>query len=156
MHALRFALAGFVLVLTTAPPARAQTPAAMAEGPLLTLQTAIDEALERNPALLALRRASDAAATRPAQEKSLMPPMVEAQIWQWPIDTINPWNANMFMLSASQELPGKGKRDLCVRLMDSARAHPLRSSPPSTAPAPRAGVTATRADPRAGVRRRRP
>lgn len=91
---------------------------ATAEGPPLTLQAALAEALERNPALLALKRASETATTRPAIEKSLMPPMLETQIWQWPIDTINPGNANMYMFTVGQELPGKGKRDLRAALME--------------------------------------
>ena len=40
-----------------------------------------------------------------------MPPMAEAQIWQWPINTLNPWNTNMYMLMVGQEIPGRGKRD---------------------------------------------
>ena len=49
---------------------------------------------------------------RPAQERALAPPMLEGAIWQWPINTVNPWNTNMFMLMMSQEIPGRGKRDL--------------------------------------------
>jgi outer membrane protein TolC len=49
---------------------------------------------------------------RPGQERFLPPPMLEAQIWQWPINTINPWNTNMFMFMATQDLPGRGKRAL--------------------------------------------
>jgi outer membrane protein TolC len=49
---------------------------------------------------------------RPAQERFLAPPMLEAQIWQWPLNTINPWNTNMYMFMVSQEIPGRGKRAL--------------------------------------------
>jgi outer membrane protein TolC len=52
------------------------------------------------------------ASLRPGQERFLPPPMLEAQIWQWPINTINPWNTNMFMFMATQDLPGRGKRAL--------------------------------------------
>lgn len=41
-----------------------------------------------------------------------MPPTLEAQIWQWPINTVNPLNTNMYMLTASQDIPGRGKRQL--------------------------------------------
>lgn len=78
----------------------------------LTLQSAIDEALARNPSLIALRAEVDALRARPAQERFLAPPVLEAQIWQWPIDTLNPANTGMFMLMAGQELPGRGKRRL--------------------------------------------
>src|SRR4051812_48881865 len=62
------------------------------EGPPMTLQGVIQEALERNPELAALRDRIAVARQRPAQERSLMPPTGEAQIWQWPINTLNPAN----------------------------------------------------------------
>jgi outer membrane protein TolC len=82
------------------------------DGPALTLTAAIDEALQRNPELVALRRQFDAAQQRPAQERFLMPPSFEAQIWQWPVTTANPLNTNMYMFTIQQELPGRGKRAL--------------------------------------------
>jgi outer membrane protein TolC len=75
-----------------------------------TLQAALDEALARNPELIALRMELDVLRQRPAQERWLMPPMLEAQIWQWPIDTLNPARTGMYMLMAQQDLPGRGKR----------------------------------------------
>ncbi len=78
----------------------------------LSLKAALDEALANNLELLALRRQLDAVRLRPAQERSLSPPTIEAQIWQWPLNTFNPWNTNMFMFMVSQELPGRGKRTL--------------------------------------------
>lgn len=82
------------------------------EGPPLTLRAAVDEALQRNPALIALRAQFEAARHRPAQERYLMPPSFEAQIWQWPVTTLNPLNTNMYMFTVQQELPGRGKRAL--------------------------------------------
>jgi outer membrane protein TolC len=82
------------------------------DGPPLTLKIAIDEALQRNPTLVVLRRQFDAARQRPAQEGFLMPPSFEAQIWQWPITTLNPLNTSMYMFTGHQELPGRGKRVL--------------------------------------------
>ena len=41
-----------------------------------------------------------------------MPPSFEAQVWQWPVTTLNPLNTNMYMFTIQQELPGRGKRDL--------------------------------------------
>ena len=38
--------------------------------------------------------------------------MAEAQIWQWPINTLNPVNTNMYMFMVTQDLPGRGKREL--------------------------------------------
>src|SRR6266571_1830344 len=78
----------------------------------LTLAAAVEEAMARNPELVALRQQIDVARQRPVQERFLNAPMVEAQIWQWPINTLNPANTNMYMLMASQEIPGRGKRAL--------------------------------------------
>jgi outer membrane protein TolC len=36
--------------------------------------------------------------------------MLEAQIWAWPVTTLNPARTDMYMLMAEQELPGRGKR----------------------------------------------
>lgn len=82
------------------------------EGPPLTLREAVDEAFANNLDLIALRRRLETARLRPGQERFLAPPMLEAQIWQWPLNTINPWNTNMYMFMVSQELPGGGKRAL--------------------------------------------
>ena len=76
----------------------------------LTLSAAIAEALERHPALHALRAEYEAARAMPAQEGFLSPPMLETQIWAWPITTLNPTRADMYMFMAEQELPGRGKR----------------------------------------------
>ena len=78
----------------------------------LTLQDALDEAVARNPRLIALRRRFDAMQFRPAQAFALPPPSFEAQIWQWPISTLDPRNTNMYMVTVGQALPGRGKRVL--------------------------------------------
>jgi cobalt-zinc-cadmium efflux system outer membrane protein len=72
----------------------------------------MEEALTSNPTLVVLRRESDAARQRPEESRGLPPPTLSAQIWQWPINTINPVNTNMYMFTLEQELPGRGKRDL--------------------------------------------
>ncbi len=82
------------------------------DGPPLSLQAAIDEALVRNPSLIALRARFDAARHRPGQERSLAAPTFEAQIWQWPLNTLNPRNVDMYMFMAGQDIPGPGKRAL--------------------------------------------
>jgi outer membrane protein, heavy metal efflux system len=78
--------------------------------PALSLRGAIAEALARNPELIALRQQYEAARAAPALERYLGSPMLEAQIWGWPITTLNPARTDMYMLTAEQELPGKGKR----------------------------------------------
>jgi outer membrane protein, heavy metal efflux system len=85
---------------------------AVAEGPPLTLKAALDEALAKNLDLAALRAQIQVARERPAQERSLAPPMLEGTIWQWPVNSLNPTNTNMYMFMVGQELPGRGKRDL--------------------------------------------
>ena len=37
--------------------------------------------------------------------------MAETQIWQWPINSLNPADTNMYMFMVGQDLPGRGKRD---------------------------------------------
>ncbi len=82
------------------------------EGPPVTLTDLLRQAAEKNPELVALRRQIEVARQRPARARGLNPPMAEAQIWQWPINTLNPANANMYMFTVSQEFPGRGKREL--------------------------------------------
>lgn len=93
-----------------APPPRSER---VYDGPLLGLPEAVREALDRHPDLAALRAREVAARARPDTERFLMPPVLEAQIFQWPFDTINPGDAQM-MFTLEQELPGRGKRPLRV------------------------------------------
>lgn len=97
------------LVCATAWPAGAQ------EASPLTLQAAIDEALSRHPELAAIRAGIETGRLRAAQQRSLVPPMLEAQIWQWPIDTASPSRVS-YMVSARQAFPGPGKRALREQL----------------------------------------
>jgi cobalt-zinc-cadmium efflux system outer membrane protein len=116
------AAAALTIAMFAEPAASGQVPSGGAsqhpqeyrhyEGPPVTLTSLLQEAAEKNPDLIALRRQVDVMRHRPAQERGLTPPMAEAQIWQWPINTINPANTNMYMFMLSQELPGRGKRDL--------------------------------------------
>ena len=80
--------------------------------PALTLDVAVADALERNPTLIVLRRQYEAATYRPARQLALAPPSFEAQIWQWPLSTLNPSRTNMYMFTVGQEIPGRGKRAL--------------------------------------------
>jgi cobalt-zinc-cadmium efflux system outer membrane protein len=90
--------------------------AAAQESAPLTLQGALDEALVRNPELVALRARLESERQRPAQERFLMPPMLEAQIWQWPLTRVSPAGAT-YMFEAQQPFPGRGKRALRERLV---------------------------------------
>lgn len=105
-------LAGSQLPSTAQDPVQTYARRPVYEGPALSLQDAIDEALARNPSLIALRAQFEAARHRPAQERSLAAPTFEAQIWQWPLNTLNPANVNMYMFMAGQDIPGPGKRAL--------------------------------------------
>jgi len=78
----------------------------------LGLADALQEAVEKNPELAALRQDVTVVRQRPRQERFLTPPMVEAQVWQWPMNTLNPTNVGMYMFMVTQELPGRGKREL--------------------------------------------
>jgi outer membrane protein TolC len=94
----------FVLCLSLLALASPQDP------PPLTMRAAVEEAMANNPDLRMLRAEIAVAQQRPAQERGLPPPMLEGQIWQWPINTLNPSNVAMYMIMGEQELPGRGKR----------------------------------------------
>ena len=91
---------------------------AQPQGPPLSLRAALDEAVSANPDLAVLRAQLGVTRKRPAQERSLAPPMLETTIWQWPINSLNPANTNMYMFMATQDLPGRGKRDLRAAVAD--------------------------------------
>src|SRR5581483_1334426 len=95
-----------------AAPARPFDPSEGDQGAPVTLSSLLREALDKNPDHQALRREVDVLRQRPAGERALAPPAVEAPVWQWPLDTLNPPNANMYMFMVSQDLPGRRKRDL--------------------------------------------
>lgn len=82
------------------------------EGPPFTLSAALEDALAKNPTLIALRKQFEAARHRPAQELFLMPPTFEATIWSWPIKTLNPADTEFYMFTLGQDVPGRGKRRL--------------------------------------------
>src|SRR5438874_11512738 len=64
-------------------------------GPPLSLIDALREAAEHNPELVALQARVAAAAERPAQARALGAPILRAQIWQWPFNSLDPASANM-------------------------------------------------------------
>lgn len=78
--------------------------------PALTLTGAVREALLANPELVALRRDYDAAQAAVPAARFLDAPMFETQIWSWPVTTVNPAMVDMYMFTAEQGLPGRGKR----------------------------------------------
>ena len=88
------------------------------EGPPLSLSAALREAQDKNPELIALRRQFESTRFRSAEQRFLSPPMLDAQIWQWPLNTLNPANTNMYMFMAGQEIPGRGKRALRAAAAD--------------------------------------
>ena len=118
MAALAYATTTSAQVVPVAPPDTgivAATPHAgrIYPGTPLSLGGAVDESLASNTALAAATAASRAAAQRPDIERYLMPPMAEVQVFQWPINTANPLNAQV-MVGAEQQFPGRGKRALRV------------------------------------------
>jgi outer membrane protein TolC len=95
------------LLATGVAPARAQDAAATP----LSLDEVVRAVIARHPDLAAAEAAVSAARARPDIERQLMPPTVEVQAWEWPIDQWNPRYAQ-WMAMLTQEFPGKGKRDL--------------------------------------------
>jgi len=105
MRAFPIVLIG-ALAMNAPQVSRAEQPAS----PALTLTGAIREALAANPELVALRRDYDAAKAVVPAARFLDAPMFETQIWGWPVTTVNPAMVDMYMFTAEQELPGRGKR----------------------------------------------
>jgi outer membrane protein TolC len=87
-----------------AATAAAQAPATF------SLREALLEARRSNRELLTLQREADSARTAIPVSRFLDPPMVEAQVWGWPVTTLNPARTDMYMFTGEQTLPGKGKR----------------------------------------------
>lgn len=110
----RLSIATFIWLALLWTPASAQETTPLA----LTLRAAVAEARAHHPELALLRQEYDAARAAPAGERYLAPPMLESQIWGWPVTTANPWRTEMYMLTAEQELPGRGKRDARVRVAE--------------------------------------
>ena len=88
------------------------------DGAPLSLDEAVKAAVAENLDVVALRRQLGMLRLRPDQEHSLPPPMVGVQIWQWPVNTLNPWKTNFYMPMITQELPGRGKRQLRAALAE--------------------------------------
>jgi outer membrane protein TolC len=105
------AIGAWCVGVLAAPAPAAAGQAAEAAAVPLTLEQVIDEALARNPELAALAREYERARLVPDTARGFEPPSFEAQIWRWPIDTINPANTDMYMFSINQMLPGRGKRE---------------------------------------------
>src|SRR5439155_5576008 len=80
------------------------------EGPPVSLNEFLRDAELRNPDLAALRQQIEVLRHRPNQVRSLNAPTAEAQVWQWPLNSLNPANTNMYTFMISQDLPGRGKR----------------------------------------------
>ena len=93
-------------IVSTAPVAHAEQPAT----PTLTLTGAIQQALHANLELVALRADYEAARAAVPEARFLDAPMLQTQIWGWPVTTLNPTRTDMYMFMAEQELPGRGKR----------------------------------------------
>lgn len=95
-----------VVTLTT-PAAFGEQPA---DQPPLTLTGAIEQAVRANPEIVALRRDYDAARAAVPEARFLDAPMLQTQIWAWPVTTLNPARTDMYMFMAEQDVPGRGKR----------------------------------------------
>lgn len=102
-----------VVVSAFALPVSAQErPSESGEAPPLHLADAIAFARDHHPSVAGATARAAAARQGSEVARGLMPPMVDATIWQWPVTSFNPGDVNMYMFMLEQELPGKGKRDL--------------------------------------------
>ena len=82
------------------------------QGSPVSLTDLLQQAETNNPELAVLRQQVETKRQRPVQERGLNPPMAEVTAWQWPINSLNPANTNMYMFLLGQDFPGRGKRDL--------------------------------------------
>lgn len=116
------AAAGPAEARSRAAPAQQPSIVAPAEaslaGPPVTLASLLEDALERNAELAVLRADLDVMRQRPAQARVLEAPMAELQVWQWPVTSLNPADASMYMLMVTQDLPGGGRRALRAAVAD--------------------------------------
>lgn len=99
----------FVCVLTVVAVFVAASARGQDTGPL-RLRDALREAIRGNPELIALQRRYETAQAAIPEARFLEPPMFETQIWGWPVTTLNPSRTDMYMFTAEQALPGRGKR----------------------------------------------
>ena len=106
-----------LVVLLSGPLLRAQETAA---APPLHLADAIEWARTHHPSLAGAAARVSAARQGPEMARSLMPPMLDATIWQWPVTSANPADVNMYMFMLEQELPGRGKRGLRAAVAERA------------------------------------
>src|SRR5437763_16573602 len=67
------------------------------DGPPLSLAGAIEEALAKNPELLAVRQKTEGARQRTAKERLLNAQMAEEQIWQWTLHSIMTAIPNIYL-----------------------------------------------------------
>src|SRR4029079_14710930 len=102
----------FVLLIVMVARAAAAQELSPADAPPLHLADAIAFARAHHPSLKGAAARVTAARQGAEVARSLMPPMFDATIWQWPVTSFNPGDVNMYMFMLEQELPGKGKRDL--------------------------------------------
>jgi len=110
-------------LMLLARPADAQVPSTGGDSPApITLQQVLDEALARNPELVALEREYERARRAPDTARGFDPPMFETQIWRWPVNTLDPSKVDMYMFSLGQSLPGRGKRDSRAALSEANAA----------------------------------
>jgi outer membrane protein TolC len=109
---MRSMAAALIVFLGWSPAVCAQDPGAQNESPPLHLADALEYARHHHPSLVGAAARVVAARQGPEMARSLMPPMLDATIWQWPVTSFNPADVNMYMFMLQQELPGKGKRDL--------------------------------------------
>ena len=98
------------LVCASALGVATGAPAQDGPPPPVSLTAALREALRANPELVALQRRYESTRAAIPESRSLAPPMFDTQIWGWPVTTLNPSRTDMYMFTAEQELPGKGKR----------------------------------------------
>ena len=99
---------GLVVLLITAVISAAPTGAHAAPSATPELSDLINEALARNPELLAMRQQWEAASNRIMQARTLPDPTLGVQFWNFP-ESFNVTHAQNTIISLSQKFPFPGK-----------------------------------------------
>ncbi len=103
-----------LVALTSANAQAPESPAASVEVAMLTLDRAVEIALQNNPGLAGLRARADAMRTMPSQAGALPDPILSLNAMNLPTDTFDLDQEPMtqIQLALSQSFPFPGKRKL--------------------------------------------
>jgi outer membrane protein, heavy metal efflux system len=113
-----YMFAPLILVLSIASPLTSRGQIAPTPTATLSIEQAVDEALQSNPGIRAGVRRLSLAQMKTTTARSLDDPMLMVRDWDTPLR--KPWDLNQaqLMVSLQQTFPGKQKRDLRAKVAE--------------------------------------